>query len=196
MERRRDPTEGTAHENEGRDAVWVLPPVFEPHLHSHRMSDDHRTLDLEMGADLMEVTRQRLDGELGSVGGRAASPVSAKVPVYDPMTSSEPRGEVPPGEAIAADSVGQHDRRLTFAELLEEQAGAVPCFDKALAVVLHAVEAYFLATSSGLSGISLTEGSLRISGRAILTQRWTIHDSERSNLADSCLMSCSIDSGK
>ena len=30
----------------------------------------------------------------------------------------------------------------------------------------------------------------------VTSQRWTIQESERSNLADSCLMSCSIDSGK
>ena len=92
MERRRDPAEGAAHENEGSDAVGVLPPVFQPHLHAHRMSDDHGTLDFEVVADLPEVTCQRLDGELGSVDGRPAAAVSAKVPVHDSMMSSEPRG--------------------------------------------------------------------------------------------------------
>jgi len=122
--------------------------------------------------------------------------MTPEMPVDDTMPLGQAGGQVTPCEAIATDAVGQNDRGIAFAELFDEQSRAVFGFDEALSFVAHAFRAYFLVASSGLSGMSFTEGNLRISGSAIFTQRWTIQESERSNLADSCLMSCSIDSGK
>jgi hypothetical protein len=157
---------------------------------------DDRTLDVELIAEVSEVSGEVFDRQPVAVDWRPASPVPSKVPVDDSVVSGEPRGEIPPGKAVTPDSVGQNDRGLPLTELFVEEARAIRRVDEAFTVVLHARGAYFLAESSGVSGISLTEGSLRISGRAIFTQRWTIQERERSNLADSCLMSCSIDSGK
>jgi hypothetical protein len=153
-------------------------------------------LDAELVADGSEVAGEIFNRQPVAVYWRPTSPVSPEMPVDDSAVPAEPGGEIPPSKAVTPDSIGQHDGGLALSELFVEEARTIRRVDKAFAVVLHARGAYFLVESSGVSGISLTEGSLRISGRAIFTQRWTIHERERSNLADSCLMSCSIDSGK
>jgi hypothetical protein len=147
-------------------------------------------------ADPPQVASEILDREPLRVYRGATAAMTPKMPVNHPVPLAQARGEIAPGEAVAADAVREHDRRSAFPELLDEHSGAIFGFDEARSVVMHAVETYFLVASSGVSGMSFTEGNLRISGRAIFTQRWTIQESERSNLADSCLMSCSIDSGK
>src|ERR1700690_4467966 len=52
------------------------------------------------------------------------------------------------------------------------------------------------ASSSSPPSTSLTLGSFLISTREIFHARWTTHDSDRSSLAPSPLISWSIDSGK
>jgi hypothetical protein len=196
VKRAGDAAERAAHEDEGTDAIWVLAVVFEGDLNTHRVGGDDWPLDAKLVADASEVAGEVLDRQLLAVDGRPTPTMSAKMPVDDSVVAGESGSEIAPGKAVTADSISQNDGGLTLTELFVEEAGTICRVDKALAVVLHARGAYFLAESSGVSGISLTEGSFRISGRAIFTQRWTIHERERSNLADSCLMSCSIDSGK
>jgi hypothetical protein len=132
---------------------------------------DDRTLDVELVAEGSEVLGEVFDRHPVAVDWRPASPVPTKMPVHDSVMPGEPRREIPPGKAVAPDSVSQDDRGLPFTELFVEEVRAIRRVDEAFAVVLHARAAYFLAESSGVSGISLTEGSLRISGRAIFTQR-------------------------
>jgi hypothetical protein len=99
---------------------------------------DDRTHDGELVANVSEVAGEVFDRQLVAVAWRPTSTVPSKVPVDYAVVSGEPRSEITPGESITADSIGQDDGRLTLTEHLEEQAGAICRFDKALAVVLHA----------------------------------------------------------
>lgn len=171
VKRAGDSAECATHQDQGSDSFRVVPVVLEGDLNTHRVRGDDRALEVELVADGSEVPREILDRQSVAIDWWATSAVSAKMPVDHTVPSSEQRGEITPSKSVAADAIGQDERRRAFTRLFEEEACPIPCFDKAFAVVLHARGAYFFVGSSGLSGMSLTEGSLRISGRAIFTQR-------------------------
>jgi hypothetical protein len=171
MKRASDSAEGAAHQNQRSDAARVLSVVLQGDLNAHRVRRNDGALEDEGVADGSEVACEILDRQPVAVDRRPTSTVPAKMPVDYAVVSGETGGQIAPGKAVTADSIGQDDRRQTITRFFEKESCPIRCFDKAFAVVLHARGAYFLMGSSGLSGMSLTEGSLRISGRAIFTQR-------------------------
>ncbi len=133
-----DASETPTHQRESCDPVGGAAVQLEADLSAHRVSDEHRFLHVVRIEHADEIVGEVGNVQSTAVDGEPTAAVASVVPVHHLAVFGQVRREVAPDEAVAADPIVEHHRRLIdTAQHTREEGCSVGGFHKPFDIVLH-----------------------------------------------------------